>query len=640
MESTSKIVMLKENLDAPLVDEPSALVGAQERIDSNDKRQVCGQEFDPCWGGVSWKKTPACSGVPGTWEALLLSDDMEPMCKDGGLPPADNPGCTKLGSLCRARRALVDRRCHTSAWKKRVWSGDTIYLRGYSSMYLDVNSSIVRARWPDTGDWEAFLIEKDGNGEVRSGDHIYLKSHDGSYLSSQGKNLASLPRGNESQFLVQTDGDGPVLSGSVVTIKTQDGKFVDVEGDVVSVLSEKMGNQQTIVIEKEFNLTEATALNFGGACEQPGPSAQDILSGHSVYLRSSLNGNLLDVDDDAVQARWPDYGDFQKLFIEKEGGGAILSNDTVFLKSHQGTHMDSEGGAVRARWNAHGARQSLCLENKVGGPLRYGDEVVMKGQDGEVISVNETRVHAGGGSLEEQRFIVEKGKWKETIGFLHIPKNAGTSIEDVAWAHDIRWGRWLMFDMVHVDGGDYCSMHHVPPSLLPKDNQTRYLDVENFCVIRHPYGRAVSEYTYRLNMTGDEESRKDPRNAALYKHQPCTEEGLNYYLQNTLERVIGGAKYLEDCHFVPQSSYIFGKEHQWCSHILKLENFPTEFNSYMEEVGYPVRLPESSENRTNSHGDLCPILSVASLTAKTRSLLNTVYAVDFRRLGYLIAEEA
>lgn len=86
-----------------------------------------------------------------------------------------------------------------------------------------------------------------------------------------------------------------------------------------------------------------------------------IFSGDRVFLKAHT-GKHLDVEGEAVRARWNDHGVQQGLVIEKAEGGVLFPGDTVFLKAHTGKHIDVEGNAVRSRWTDQGEWQSLMIE--------------------------------------------------------------------------------------------------------------------------------------------------------------------------------------------------------------------------------------------------------------------------------------
>jgi hypothetical protein len=537
---------------------------------------------------------------------------------------------------------------------KELKSGDTIYIRSYLGTLLDSNSGEVKARWKDHGLWETFRIKKIGGGNetISSGDNVTLLTHDPRFLHPRedGQVVSQVDQSYRQTFLIQKVGEGPIHSGDAMFLRTVDGSYVDVEGEVVQALEEKGGNQQVLLVERELPLVDSTRLNFGINCKDLGPRQQEIHHGDRIFLKAS-NGKLVFVgDEEEVAARHKRY-DIEHVFrIEKENASSNVLNDgdRVYFRSHLGTHLDCDNGTVRARWNDHGVMQAMQIskvkdvEGDGSGVITYGDTVVLQtGLTKKYLGVTRHDQQAGlwtralNRSQKENWFEVQKGNFEETLGFIHIPKNAGTAMEDAAFeGHNIRWGRYLMFGMFNVDGPQWCSVHHVPAQHLGLQEQESYLNKENFCVTRHPYTRALSEYSYVLSLTMDDPNRMESE-AVLYRFPPCSVKGLNHFLQTQLRLVLDGpGKYVNDCHFVPQSEYIWDDDRQWCSNVLRMEDFPTAFNNLMKSRGYPVRLPDQKDNKTNAHGDLCPDLSVASMDADTIALLDEAYAVDFRRLGY------
>lgn len=214
---------------------------------------------------------------------------------------------------------------------------------------------------------------------------------------------------------------------------------------------------------------------------------------------------------------------------------------------------------------------------------------------------------------------------EEPMVFLHIPKTAGTAIENAGLSQNVRWGRHRMyyFGMMPMSDGLYCTTHHVPPRHLPQVMAGIYRESEVFCVARHPYERAVSEYKYLLAVPW---GRDKP---GLLEKEECTAEGLNHFLTTSLRMVMSGQRFVNDCHMLPQSEYIFDQKKQWCKDVLRFEYMPKAFDKLMEKKGYNVRL-DHSENESGT----CKNLTRAALNASTLKLLNEMYDEDFRRLGY------
>lgn len=225
---------------------------------------------------------------------------------------------------------------------------------------------------------------------------------------------------------------------------------------------------------------------------------------------------------------------------------------------------------------------------------------------------------------DELGFLVFDCKTQKRLLFLHIPKNAGTTIEDSGRDVGISWGRMLNQGLKVMPDGSKCNMWHVPPAYLPAGKQFNpYANAEVFCVTRHPYERAVSEYNYLVGVPWGKQHPIMPL---------CQPLGLNNFLSATLQEVKGGKKFTNDCHMVPQSDYVWGPSgRQWCQTVLKIDHLTAEFNQLMAQRGLSVRLGP----KKNSKAGVCPKVSTASLTPATKALINQVYAADFAKLGYV-----
>jgi len=75
---------------------------------------------------------------------------------------------------------------------------------------------------------------------------------------------------------------------------------------------------------------------------------------------------MVDVQGLAVQAHWNDKGAWQQLHIyKKDGSGAVMPGDSIFLQAHTGNLIEVEGTAVQARWTEKGDWQTLVIEKVV-----------------------------------------------------------------------------------------------------------------------------------------------------------------------------------------------------------------------------------------------------------------------------------
>mmetsp|Transcript_89671 Transcript_89671/g.231435 ORF Transcript_89671/g.231435 Transcript_89671/m.231435 type:complete len:450 (-) Transcript_89671:6-1355(-) len=224
--------------------------------------------------------------------------------------------------------------------------------------------------------------------------------------------------------------------------------------------------------------------------------------------------------------------------------------------------------------------------------------------------------------------------------FVHIPKNGGTGIEYSGLRHQINWANEDMSLTVHsaMSDGSVCGSYHVPPYMweesLPQWRKwmSPYFGAELFCVTRHPYERAVSEYTYLLSSQVDwsMDYVKKYENG-LGDYPSCTKQGLNHFVQTTMHLLLANSTYIDDCHHVPQANYIWDPSgRQWCTNILRLDDLQTQFDQLMARHNYLVRLVPEHTNEANA----CTNIGTKDLDSQSRALLDKVYAEDFARLGY------
>lgn len=226
----------------------------------------------------------------------------------------------------------------------------------------------------------------------------------------------------------------------------------------------------------------------------------------------------------------------------------------------------------------------------------------------------------------------------QKLVFLHIPKNAGSAVEEAGIVAGIRWGKHM--DFVGCDlGANDCSVGwHQPPALLYGINM--YTQSTVFCVVRDPIHRAISEYRYIV---------ANPQYQWQYKHLVkkwgCHPNGLNGFLRSAMDRYLGGEPFLQLCHMLPQYKYIWGPPDengthcQWCSEVLRLDDFPQSFNSLMDRYGYTgVRLPPRDgsgphdEHDNSANVGACQELGPDDVETDVRVKLVTVYEQDFRMM--------
>lgn len=142
--------------------------------------------------------------------------------------------------------------------------------------------------------------------------------------------------------------------------------------------------------------------------------------------------------------------------------------------------------------------------------------------------------------------------------FIHIPKNAGTTIEEIALKCNVKWGRYMLTK--HNPGE--IPEWHVPPRFFSVENNP-YHNKDTFCVIRNPFDRLQSHFKW------------------LYRDnaKQFTSKQFNTWLSDNLNEHNVFEKGGHDGHLYPQSYYVYDKNHKrTCKHILRFDNLIEDFN--------------------------------------------------------------
>jgi len=203
-----------------------------------------------------------------------------------------------------------------------------------------------------------------------------------------------------------------------------------------------------------------------------------------------------------------------------------------------------------------------------------------------------------------------------SLRFLHIPKNAGCSIADVALAHGERWSMHKMSAMPYsMPDGSTCPLCHVPPYLYPGDY---YSKGEVFCVVRDPLDRSLSRF----------------RHATYDKEIPahCSVAFLNEWIRRQVGKVLVH-RFHADCHFTPQVDFVYDPTsgESTCHHILRMTSLEVDFGGLMQRYGYGFSL----DRRDNYHPGVCPDLSKGDFETATVDLIREVYREDYELLRSL-----
>lgn len=192
-----------------------------------------------------------------------------------------------------------------------------------------------------------------------------------------------------------------------------------------------------------------------------------------------------------------------------------------------------------------------------------------------------------GESIELSRVDRLWGKNGKCLSFIHIPKNAGTSIEAIGRTRSVKWGNSdLTNNQCTRPGAKWagdnsncyvknttamCSAWHVPPAYDSK--LLRHLqECETFCVARNPSTRLVSQWQWH------------------HHNDPCN---VDYFRAYVLESFAESNTdpYIQDCHLLPQVEYVYDADGaEVCQHVLEFENLEKEFNALMQKFDMKLTL--------------------------------------------------
>lgn len=215
-----------------------------------------------------------------------------------------------------------------------------------------------------------------------------------------------------------------------------------------------------------------------------------------------------------------------------------------------------------------------------------------------------------------KRFFSRIDKDSNKLKFVHITKNAGTSIEDIAKEYGVNWGRHEAERLkqykkkLNFKG----AIWHTPPKFIPE----AYKGYNTFAVVRNPYDRCISEmhcpWTQKLLMGSE---------------LLDTKEKFNRELQKLIVNV-------NTDHFYPQYHYTHDEENKIVTHILRFENLKKDFNQLMSKYKLKLRLNKHINAKPHKNWiNLTPIrFTIKDLNKESIELINKVYDIDFKIFNY------
>ena len=255
-------------------------------------------------------------------------------------------------------------------------------------------------------------------------------------------------------------------------------------------------------------------------------------------------------------------------------------------------------------------------------------------------------------SLQEEKenalkYLDSIKSFERPLTFFHIPKTAGTAIENAAGEQHINWGSCMFYhkpkrDVCNYPGKQLWPMRvgwwHVPMQAFPLGGSDPYQDHEVFAVVRDPYDRMVSEFYYICTL-----KVKDWRPDQCDRSRLFEADYMNQWLSDKLQAQENGttAGYLLDNgHFTPQYDFLVGPHDvRRVDYVLRLEhNLDKEFENLMSAFNLSnIRLKKfgslGSAEGAGERGD-GNHLGVKDLNAHAKDWIHRLYHNDFGRMQY------
>ena len=193
--------------------------------------------------------------------------------------------------------------------------------------------------------------------------------------------------------------------------------------------------------------------------------------------------------------------------------------------------------------------------------------------------------------------------------FIHIPKNAGTFIEELGKENGYKWGIYNDFTK-KPKPNNRCSHWHIPPRYFKDDDKKYFKNSKSFCIFRDPHERIISEFKY-INR----------RNKNI-----VTKDNLNKYI-HSLPNKIEKDKLAQDCHLIPQYEYIYDTNgDRFCDEILDFKNLNADIHNLNSKYHLGLKnINTSKKNDTSFSG-----LTKNDLDEQSVKIIESLYAKDFK----------
>jgi hypothetical protein len=232
------------------------------------------------------------------------------------------------------------------------------------------------------------------------------------------------------------------------------------------------------------------------------------------------------------------------------------------------------------------------------------------------------------------------------LKFVHIPKAAGSALEEVAGIQaQINWGSCL-FNHRPKRRGNICryppgqfewptlvGWWHLPPNMFPLMGTNPYDHADLFVVVRDVSERLLSEFHYLCRKPKNKSWDTDvvECNARRMHQATYLNEWLQFRLNRTTTRQLTTAApdyYLYyNGHFTPQYDFVVSPlSVRMVDYVIRMDKMKEEFPALMQAYGLDIQLPTNKINAARHHSI---DLQVNSIDSNVQALIRETYRDDW-----------
>lgn len=163
-----------------------------------------------------------------------------------------------------------------------------------------------------------------------------------------------------------------------------------------------------------------------------------------------------------------------------------------------------------------------------------------------------------------------------------------------------------------------CSWWHIPPGDIHFDSRQRNRTL-SFCVVREPYHRFLSEVKWLYHLL-------------KHKGSQCVDIELDLSYANLFHEIERLGDTYRDCHFIPQSRYIWDRTGRpTCQYLLDFEHLNQELSFLLREFSLTTRKQVNLGHKKRFTIDHCLEKILQRLnTAAVRSRVLHFYSLDVK----------